>query len=92
MDEDSEDIYQTSPIDRYAARLYQLNCICLAEFAANYTNHSGQELKDDTTDVLPIMDCSLLSMYAAMYITHAYGSRIYCRSMLAFHTRVKSGL
>ena len=38
-----EDIYQTSLIDRYAARPDQLNDMCLAEFAANYTTRSGQE-------------------------------------------------
>ena len=51
--EDSEDIYQTSLIDRYAARPDQLNDMCLAEFAANYTTCSGQELQEDeTSDVL----------------------------------------
>ena len=54
MEEDSEDIYQTSLIDRYAARPDQLNDICLAEFAANYTTRSGQELtEDESTDALP---------------------------------------
>ena len=54
MDEDSEDIYQTSLIDRYAARPHQLNSLCLAELAANYTTRSGQELtEDETTDELP---------------------------------------
>ena len=54
MDEDSEDIYQTSLIDRYAARPDQLNGMCLAEFAANYTTRSEQELPEDTTsDALP---------------------------------------
>ena len=53
MDEDSEDIYQTSLIDRYAARPDQLNHMCLAEFAANYTTRSGQEITEDkTSDVL----------------------------------------
>jgi len=33
-----------------------------------------------------------LSMYAAMYITHAYGSRMYSRSILALHTLITSGL
>ena len=57
MDEDSEDIYQTSLIDRYAARPYQLNSMCLPEFAANYTTRSEQELsEDDTTDVLPTVE------------------------------------
>ena len=54
MDEDSEDIYQTSLIDRYAARPHHLNDMCLAEFAANYTTRSGQEhFEDDITDALP---------------------------------------
>ena len=54
MDEDSEDIYQTSLIDRYAARPDQLNHMCLAEFAANYTTRSGQEVpEDETSDTLP---------------------------------------
>ena len=54
MDEGSEDIYQTSLIDRYAARPHQLNSLCLAEFAANYTTRNGQELtEDETTDALP---------------------------------------
>ena len=53
-DEDSEDIYQTSLVGRYASRLDQLNHMCLAEFATNYTTRSGQELtEDETTDALP---------------------------------------
>ena len=57
MDEDSEDIYQTSLIDRYAARPDHLSNMCLAEFAANYTTRSGQELpEDETTDALPLPD------------------------------------
>ena len=54
MDEDSEDIYQTSLIDRYTTRPEQLSHMCLAEFAANYTTRCGQELpEDETTDALP---------------------------------------
>ena len=53
MDEESEDIYQTSLIDRYAARPDSLYDMCLAEFAANYTTRSGQELDEETSDVLP---------------------------------------
>jgi len=54
MEEDSEDIYQTSLIDRYAARPDHLGHMCLAEFAANYTTRSGQDLPDDeSTDALP---------------------------------------
>ena len=54
MDDDSEDIYQTSLIDRYAVRPNMLNQMCLAEFATNYTTCSGQELpENETSDVLP---------------------------------------
>ena len=44
-------------MDRYAARLDQLNHICLAEFAAKYTIRSGQEVpEDETSGVLPIAE------------------------------------
>ena len=63
MDEDSEDIYQTSLVDRYAARPDQLNGMCLAEFAANYTTRSGQELTEEvTTDALPTAEDSALCL------------------------------
>ena len=60
MDEDSEDIYQTSLIDRYAARPDHLNNMCLAEFAANYTTHNGNELTEDNTDALPLAEDNVL--------------------------------
>ena len=54
MKGESEDIFPTSLIDRYAARPDTLSDICLAEFAANYTTQSRQELQDgDTSDALP---------------------------------------
>ncbi len=55
MEDESEDIFQTSMIDRYAARPNTLSDLCLAEFAANYTTVSGQELRDGeiTSDALP---------------------------------------
>lgn len=54
MEDESQDICQTSLLDRYAARPDNLSSLCLAEFAANYTTHSGQELPDDeTSDALP---------------------------------------
>ena len=43
MDDESEDIYQTSLIDRYAARPDSLSNICLAEFAAHYATRSGPD-------------------------------------------------
>ena len=54
MDDESEDIFQTSLIDRYAKRPHSLSDICLAEFAANCTTQSRQELQDgDTGDAIP---------------------------------------
>jgi plasmid maintenance system killer protein len=54
VEEDSENIYQTSLIDRYAARPDSLEDMSLAEFAANYTTRSGVELEDgEANDALP---------------------------------------
>ena len=36
LDNDDDDLYMTSLIDRYAARPDILEHLCLAEFAANY--------------------------------------------------------
>ena len=49
MDNESQDIFQTSLIDRYAARPDSLNNLCLAEFATNYSTQSGRELPDGET-------------------------------------------
>ena len=58
MDDDLEDIYQTSLLDRYAAmqtRSTQTRCALIAEFAANYTTRSNHELtEDENTDALPL--------------------------------------
>ena len=54
MDKESEDIYQTSLIDRYAARPDSLENLCLADFAANYITRSTHDNEDrDTNDALP---------------------------------------
>ena len=54
MDKDSDDIYMTSLIDMYTARSDSLENICLAEFAANYTTRSENNLEDgETNDTLP---------------------------------------
>ena len=39
LDDDDENIYQTSLIDRYAARPPVLEDLCLAKFAANYSTN-----------------------------------------------------
>ena len=41
LDDDDEDVYQTSLIDRYASRPPELEDMCLAEFAANYSTVSS---------------------------------------------------
>ncbi len=54
VEDDSEDIYFTSLIDRYAERPGSLDDMCLAEFAANYTTLSAENLDDgETSDTLP---------------------------------------
>ena len=52
LDDDDEDVYQTSLIDRYASRPPVLEDMCLAEFAANYSTMSGNE-EEEPSDVLP---------------------------------------
>ena len=54
LDDDDEDIYQTSLIDRYAACPPVLDDMCLAEFAANYsTRYRYEEEEEEAYDVLP---------------------------------------
>ena len=52
MDDDDEDVYQTSLIDRYASRPPELEDMCLAEFATNYSTMSANE-EEEPSDVLP---------------------------------------
>jgi len=52
LDDDGEDVYRTSLIDRYAARPPALEDMCLAKFAANYSTVSGNE-EEEPSDVLP---------------------------------------
>ena len=52
LDDDDEDVYQTSLIDRYALRPPVLEDMCLAEFASNYSTMSGNE-EEEPSDVLP---------------------------------------
>ena len=47
LDNDEEDLYLKSLIDRYAARPNQLENMCLAEFAANYDIKYSQKSEDD---------------------------------------------
>ena len=55
IEDESENIYLTSLIDRYAARPDSLDSLCLAEFAANYsyTASGGGDEDVETYDVLP---------------------------------------
>ena len=54
MDKDSEDIYQTSLIDRYAARPDSLENLCLADFAANYITRRSHD-NEDETQMMPFL-------------------------------------
>ena len=56
MDKDDPNIFQTSLIERYAARPTILDNMCLAEFAANFTTRSGQHHDEDSNDALPKPD------------------------------------
>ena len=47
LDNDEEDLYLKSLIDRYAARPNKLENMCLAEFAANYDIKYSQKSEDD---------------------------------------------
>ena len=53
LEDDDEDLYQTSLIDRYAARPDSLENMCLAEFAANYTADSFTLGDDDGSEHTP---------------------------------------
>lgn len=69
MEDESEDIYQTNLIDRYAARPDSLSDLCLAEFAANFTTQSGQELKDgENSDALPHLKMKTAGSVNAFYL------------------------
>ena len=50
LEDDDEDLYQTSLIDHYAARPDTLENMCLAEFAANYTADSYTCRNDDGSE------------------------------------------
>ena len=53
LEDDDEDLYQTSLIDRYAARPDSLENMCLAEFAANYSVDSYTYRNDDGNEHTP---------------------------------------
>lgn len=52
MDDNDENIFCTSPMDRYAARPQDLQNMCMAEFAATYTT-GPQEDPDAQDDHIP---------------------------------------
>ena len=49
MDDDNEFVYMTSILDKYAARPFRLNNLCLAEFASMYT-YTKSSNTDDSDD------------------------------------------
>ena len=88
MHDDSEDIYQTSLSDRYAARLDQLNHMCLAEFAANYTARSDHKhTEDENTDALPLANDDKVGRCESIKLQYGLG-RMYRRkreAIIRFH-------
>ena len=84
MDKESEDIYQTSRIDRYAARPDSLENLCLAEFAANYITRSTHDNEDgDTNDAAEDQQNSL----SRITLKNNLGSMYKCsqESIICFH-------
>ena len=50
LEDDDDNVFQKSLIDRYERRPHSLDSMCLAEFAANYVTSYKN---DDNDDVLP---------------------------------------
>ena len=53
MDADDDDVFATSLIDRYGARPYNLENLCLAEFAVNYDVVAGKKKAAASCDLGP---------------------------------------
>ena len=47
MDDEDEDLFCKSPVDRYVARPVELESMCYAEFCAKYTTDSREEPTED---------------------------------------------
>ena len=47
MEDDSENVFCTSPVDRYSSRPDVLEHMCMAEFAATYTTHETVQTDED---------------------------------------------
>ena len=56
MEDNDENIFQISLIDRYTSRPPNLNSMCLAEFAANYTVRSTEDEDKVSGDAIPKHD------------------------------------
>lgn len=77
MEEDSENIYLTSLIDRYAARPDSLNDMCLADFAANYSHVRGGGDEDgDAGDVLPTPEQHEGNQHAHIKLKYGLGQAL----------------
>ena len=56
VDDNEEDIFQSSIVDRYMLRPTTLESLCLAEFAANYTVNYNEDFGTLDDSVLLILD------------------------------------
>ena len=86
MDNESQYIFQTSLIDGYAATPDSLNNLCLAEFAANYTTQSGQQLPDgETSDAVPPPEDDDSRKCKRIQLKNGLGYMYKCRQEAVIH-------
>ena len=85
MDKESEDIYQTSLIDRYAARPDSLENLCLAEFAANYITRSIHDNEDGDTNDAFLPDEDQQNSLSQITLKNNLGSMYKCSQASIIH-------
>ena len=72
LDDDDQNVFQKSLLDRYEHRPHSLDSMCLAEFAANYVTSYQQH--DDNDDVLPDeATVSTCSTGSKIHLTNNFG-------------------
>ena len=71
LEDNDDNVFQKSLIDRYEHRPRSLDSMCLAEFAANYVT----SYKNDNDDVLPNESVEKCNNGARIILTDNYGKR-----------------
>ena len=94
LDDESEDLYQKSLLDRYSARPESLNDICLAEFAANYTvdygdddMQHGSDHQPDVTAEIGTSKCERIKLQNGMGTMHKRREE----AVICFHREKEAG-